>query len=179
MKKILFAVLILILISVSVYYFYQKSSSQKDVVVPIVDEPINQIANPASVNCEKVGGNLVIEKRGDGGEYGLCYFGDNRACEEWALLRGDCPWGGMKTTGYITIDQKYCAWSGGQTFSVPDSVCIFKNGSKCSTIDFYNGKCETKASPINPVACTMEAKLCPDGSAVGRTGPNCEFAPCP
>jgi hypothetical protein len=29
------------------------------------------------------------------------------------------------------------------------------------------------------VACTMEAKLCPDGSAVGRTGPNCEFAECP
>lgn len=30
-----------------------------------------------------------------------------------------------------------------------------------------------------PIACTMEAKLCPDGSAVGRTGPSCEFAPCP
>lgn len=30
-----------------------------------------------------------------------------------------------------------------------------------------------------PVACTMEAKLCADGSAVGRTGPNCEFAECP
>jgi len=29
------------------------------------------------------------------------------------------------------------------------------------------------------VACTMEAKICSDGSAVGRTGPNCEFAPCP
>ncbi|HCS78848.1 TPA: hypothetical protein DIV55_03825 [Patescibacteria group bacterium] len=29
------------------------------------------------------------------------------------------------------------------------------------------------------VACTMDAKLCPDGSSVGRTGPNCEFAPCP
>jgi hypothetical protein len=26
--------------------------------------------------------------------------------------------------------------------------------------------------------CTMEAKLCPDGSAVGRSGPNCDFAPC-
>jgi len=25
----------------------------------------------------------------------------------------------------------------------------------------------------------MEAKLCPDGSSVGRSGPNCEFAPCP
>lgn len=29
------------------------------------------------------------------------------------------------------------------------------------------------------VACTMEAKLCPDGSYVGRSGPNCDFAPCP
>lgn len=29
------------------------------------------------------------------------------------------------------------------------------------------------------VACTMDAKMCPDGSAVGREGPNCEFAPCP
>jgi hypothetical protein len=28
-------------------------------------------------------------------------------------------------------------------------------------------------------ACTMEAKVCPDGSSVGRVGPNCEFAPCP
>jgi len=28
-------------------------------------------------------------------------------------------------------------------------------------------------------ACTLEAKVCPDGSSVGRTGPNCEFAPCP
>lgn len=29
------------------------------------------------------------------------------------------------------------------------------------------------------VACTMDAKLCPDGSYVGRQGPNCEFAACP
>ncbi|TAL33492.1 MAG: hypothetical protein EPN97_09420 [Alphaproteobacteria bacterium] len=33
--------------------------------------------------------------------------------------------------------------------------------------------------PHDPVACTMEAKICPDGSSVSRTGPNCEFAPCP
>lgn len=29
------------------------------------------------------------------------------------------------------------------------------------------------------IACTQEAKLCPDGTAVGRTGPKCEFALCP
>lgn len=28
-------------------------------------------------------------------------------------------------------------------------------------------------------SCTMEAMLCPNGSTVGRTGPNCTFAPCP
>ena len=27
--------------------------------------------------------------------------------------------------------------------------------------------------------CTLEAKICPDGSSVGRTMPNCEFAACP
>lgn len=103
-----------------------------------------QMTNPASVNCVKSGGNLVIEKRGDGGEYGLCYFEDNRACEEWALLRGDCPIGGVKTTGFDTIDQKYCAWSGGETLAVPQSICTFKDGTKCSTKEFYNGTCLTK-----------------------------------
>lgn len=29
------------------------------------------------------------------------------------------------------------------------------------------------------IGCTMEARICPDGSAVGRSGPNCEFAACP
>jgi len=103
-----------------------------------------QIANPASTNCVKVGGSLSIKKRGDGGEYGLCYFEDNRACEEWALMRGDCPVGGRRTTGFDTIDQNYCAWLGGNTFAVENSICIFKDGSECPTIDFYNGKCPSK-----------------------------------
>lgn len=28
-------------------------------------------------------------------------------------------------------------------------------------------------------ACTLDARICPDGSAVGRIPPSCEFAPCP
>ena len=36
-----------------------------------------------------------------------------------------------------------------------------------------------KIVPPQQVACTMDAKLCPDGSSVGRTGPKCEFVPCP
>lgn len=30
-----------------------------------------------------------------------------------------------------------------------------------------------------PVACTMEAKLCSDGSSIGRVPPKCDFAACP
>jgi hypothetical protein len=50
---------------------------------------------------------------------------------------------------------------------------------------FYFGKQTNRKTtpPLTPTitqrACTMEAKICPDGSYVGRTGPNCEFAPCP
>lgn len=36
-----------------------------------------------------------------------------------------------------------------------------------------------QAAQADSVMCTMDAKLCPDGSSVGRSGPNCEFAPCP
>ncbi|TSC51896.1 MAG: hypothetical protein LiPW41_663 [Parcubacteria group bacterium LiPW_41] len=117
----------------------------KDCIEKIAgDESKTTIANPASENCIKVGGNLKIEKRGDGGEYGLCYFEDNRACEEWALLRGECPYGGRRTTGFDTIDQNYCAWLGGDTFAMENSVCTFKNGSTCPTIDLYNGTCSPK-----------------------------------
>jgi hypothetical protein len=46
------------------------------------------------------------------------------------------------------------------------------------------GACSPNKPPAPPeptggVACTKEAKICPDGSSVGRTGPNCEFAECP
>lgn len=30
-----------------------------------------------------------------------------------------------------------------------------------------------------PVACTADAKLCPNGSSVGREAPDCQFAKCP
>ena len=72
------------------------------------------VANPASLNCAQQGGTLAIETRGDGGQYGVCYFGDNRQCEEWALMRGECPVGGVKVTGYVTPAGRYCAITGGE-----------------------------------------------------------------
>lgn len=44
----------------------------------------------------------------------------------------------------------------------------------------YPTDAQPQPAPMpRPIACTMEAKMCPDGSYVSRTGPNCEFAPCP
>ena len=37
---------------------------------------------------------------------------------------------------------------------------------------------ENRNDKERPVNCTMDVKVCPDGSSVGRTGPNCEFV-CP
>jgi hypothetical protein len=36
-----------------------------------------------------------------------------------------------------------------------------------------------KKVEVRQIACTMDAKMCPDGSYVGRQGPKCEFAACP
>ncbi len=36
-----------------------------------------KIANPASQYCIEQGGTIVIQQRGDGGEYGVCIFEEN------------------------------------------------------------------------------------------------------
>ena len=43
-------------------------------------------------------------------------------------------------------------------------------------IKLYLGSIDSNGK--NGAVCTQEAKLCLDGSYVGRTGPNCEFV-CP
>ncbi len=118
------------------------------------------IANPASQNCVDQGGTLTIAERGDGGQYGICFFEDNRQCEEWALLNGDCPAGGLKVTGYVTPAAQYCAITGG-TYSITgenntdneQGTCTFQNGAVCDAWDYYNGKCseETAVPAEKPV----------------------------
>lgn len=33
--------------------------------------------------------------------------------------------------------------------------------------------------PLQPITCPMDALVCPDGTAVSRTGNSCTFSPCP
>ena len=107
------------------------------------------MANPASQNCVAVGGKLEIEERGDGGQFGVCYFGDGFQCEEWALLRGECPAGGVKITGYTTPAGRYCAITGGEYVVTGNSgqddeqgSCTLKDGTQCEALSYYNGACQ-------------------------------------
>lgn len=42
-----------------------------------------------------------------------------------------------------------------------------------------NTASKVAANTNDGTICTADAKLCPDGSYVGRSEPNCEFAACP
>jgi putative hemolysin len=68
--------------------------------------------NPASQHCLAQGGSLVIEGDGNGGAFGVCRFDDHRQCEEGALLRGDCPAGGIRVSGDLTPAARCCVLRG-------------------------------------------------------------------
>jgi len=150
-KQLAIIFLIIILIAaIDIFYAVKYFGSKKDAKLQQTQSEVlnieNQsepagIANPASQYCGEQGGNSVIKTKDDGSQYGLCYFDDNRACEEWAMMRGECPVGGVKTTGYDTEAQRFCAWSGGATYAVENAVCTFGDGSTCLADDFYNGNC--------------------------------------
>lgn len=73
----------------------------------------------------------------------------------------------MKTSTYVIT----LVVVGLVTFSV--GFYVFK------TYPQIRGGASSTPTPVQDRPCTQDAKLCPDGTSVARTGPNCEFAPCP
>ncbi|MBK5969936.1 MULTISPECIES: putative hemolysin [Thiorhodovibrio] len=110
------------------------------------DRDPTKLANPASAHCQKTGGELSIRQRADGGEYGVCLFEDNRQCEEWALLRGECPAGGLKITGYDNEAEIYCAITGGEV-DMAAKTCKTHQGILCDLTAYFSGLCPKPASP--------------------------------
>jgi putative hemolysin len=129
------------------------------------------LANPAARHCVEQGGVSTIEKNGRGGEFGVCTFADNRQCEEWALMRGNCPAGGIKVTGFATPAARYCAITGG-TYAVTvasntageQGNCTVKGGPPCAASAYFAQACP----PQHPaVAKTIRAVFaCDAGKTV-------------
>ena len=143
-----FIISVLLGVAISVACTKTDTDSNSQSVTDENEKHPSYLANPASANCVKNGGKVVVEKRGDGGEYGMCLFEDNRQCEEWALFRGNCPVGGIKVTGYATPAGRYCAITGGEYTVTANSnkeneqgACFFKNGVRCDVWEYYDGKC--------------------------------------
>ena len=117
-------------------------------------------SNPAATNCINVGGTPKTETRPDGGQYGVCYFGDNYVCEQWALMHGECPVGGVKMTGYNTPGARYCAITGGTYTPVgmtntgqEAGNCTLPGGKVCDAGDYFNGMCTSSdPQPAPPTA---------------------------
>ncbi|MCG7656964.1 putative hemolysin [Wielerella bovis] len=53
------------------------------------DEPMVGMANPASVFCEKQGGQSINRKNTDGSEYGVCVFSNGSEINEWDYFRAN------------------------------------------------------------------------------------------
>lgn len=108
--------------------------------------------------------------------------GSRIASPEWCQVDADCICGGIDTnTGDCYVGNKaYAEQYVDMSKQCPD----FCNGitgnleTRCVQNKCVNVPRE-QSNESKPVACTADAKICPDGTAVGRVGPDCEFAPCP
>lgn len=81
------------------------------------------------------------------------------------------------------------------SFTVPDGLDLCAPGMEMCpegfskvlagtyTVKVSNSRGTSNGLPFTVsgqgAGCTMEARLCPDGSSVGRVPPDCKFAPCP
>ena len=52
-------------------------------------------------------------------------------------------------------------------------------GDSGSATDGESDSGDTEGDSDSGISCPTDAMICPDGSAVGRSGPDCEFDPCP
>ena len=111
--------------------------------------PVVKLANPASLHCGEVGGELRIEKMGNESEIGVCFFEDGGQCEEWALFRGECPVGGRSIKGFVTPGARYCAIRGGRIAMAQSTegnetkqgLCTLPRGTVCDVVVLWQGNC--------------------------------------
>ncbi len=118
------------------------------------------MANPASVNCGKIGGSTDIRKNTDGSEYGMCAFSNGTTCEEWALYRGEgCMTNITVTsttsaqTGMANPASVNCGKIGGSTDIRKNAdgseygMCRFQNGTSCEEWALFRGEgCATNVT---------------------------------
>jgi hypothetical protein len=156
------------------YRFTANAEANKNKVTGKTYESIDEfIGLPYTIKALKVGGSDARQPLPKAGfeNFDKVYFfsQDASLILSLELLVGD----GTKTDHRVTFESLQI---GADIFE--KILSTFKFTSPPPTNMPIPTNNDTVSSPSGKV-CTMEAKICPDGSGVGRTGPNCEFAPCP
>jgi len=116
------------------------------------------IANPASVNCGKLGGKTEIKKDAQGNEYGMCTFTDGTSCDEWALFRNEGCKPFTPTTqaavGLANPASVNCGKVGATSVIMnnPDGsqygMCKFPDGTVCEEWALFRGEgCKPNVAP--------------------------------
>ncbi|MFA6534489.1 MAG: hypothetical protein WCT37_04975 [Patescibacteria group bacterium] len=181
MKKFIIGVGILVLILAGAFYLYfgggedyTNNHLPANYKYTQKTEPIPEEFAVPRVQ-KQIGDNLEYL---DGEEYdnqyfyqnkGIIYCRDSNKTPETVTYYSRRPagyWIFMKVGGYSSRS----AFSCGGKFFINDFASS-QGGNIYGPFDFNHDTAQR--------ACTAEAKICSDGSAVGRAGPNCEFTPCP
>jgi len=98
--------------------------------------------SPATSNCVDQNFTDLILYEPEGGQYGICVFSNNTACEEWTFLRDQCDSTHPNFSVYCTdnggeVSQENVDW--GEVEGAPPAtyeVCT-ANGEQCTDYDYY------------------------------------------
>jgi hypothetical protein len=90
-----------------------------------------------------------------------------------------------KTTSTVNVTSNVSCYDNGTAYTEGTSrSCVYQNGYRTCIQDASyvcrNGNWKVEGSTWwnQPSACSSDTKQCPNGSQIGRSGPNCEFI-CP
>lgn len=122
----------------------QNTSSSNGSVLAATSTPTtaSAVASAAYSKCVDNGGFVTTARRGTWGYYQVCNFTDDMTCDLYALYDGDCQVGGVKTIGYSTTDQVFCAQRGGTPQGSNNGQCKMPDGTVCATSSVYKGTCD-------------------------------------
>lgn len=102
----------------------------------------------------------------------------------WGLKKTVCEQGGYDLSSFAGKSVLLTSYSIEEKYkNEPLEVWIITSGETIVCVYKAVGENSQLTPGVFPVskkkACTEEAKVCPDGTIISRTGPNCEFAACP
>ena len=154
MKKIISIIVLIVVLLGVAYFFYRKETITPVVIPPVkidtsVAERIN-VDNYLRANISRLSPILPV-------------LGGN-----WYVVSNTVDL--IKNSGTVVYEDGHIQETKSFSYSANERGEVV---SLTITNDII------PVEPVNPVACTMEAKQCPDGSYVGRSGPKCEFSKCP